>query len=283
MGIEGEPFAHGGLVATYELHAAGYDRAAIARAVRARRIHRVRQGWYSAPDLAPILARAARVGGLATCATALAARGVWVLPDSRLHVAVPPHACQLRSPVDSRKRLDDAAVIHWTLDADEGRLMRPLAESLLDFAACATPEFVAASADSMLREHPEMRALWPALRRRFPQRMQNALSLVDGVCESGSEFLFWSRSPNRRSGMRRQVWIPGVGRVDFLIGEQLVVEIDGFTYHGGRDEFEEDRGRDALVSVAGFRSLRFSHKLVVERWPVVEAAVSAAIARGHHL
>jgi very-short-patch-repair endonuclease len=284
MPIARQPHLHGGLVATHELHAAGFDRAAIAAAVSARLIRRVRQGWYSANDLAPVLARTARVGGLATCATSLSAAGLWVLPDARLHVAVAPNACQLRSPADSRVRLREGDVVtHWTLAPGEGRLVRALPESLLDYASCAAPELVAATANSMLRDRPMTRVDWPRLRMRFPHRLHSALELVDGICESGSEFVFWYRLPKRRSGMRRQVWIPGVGRVDFLIGERLVVEIDGFTYHGARADFDADRDRDAALSIVGYRSLRFSHRQVFEHWPTVEAAVSAAIARGDHL
>ena len=144
MTIEREPAAHGGLVATHELHARGFDRAAISSAVRAGRIRRQRQGWYSSVDLARSFAQAVRVGGVATCATALAAAGVWVLAaDVRLHVAVKPTACQLRSPRDSRERLGaQDVVIHWTLTDQVDRLTRSLADSLIDYAACATPELL---------------------------------------------------------------------------------------------------------------------------------------------
>lgn len=284
MDIQLAPRAHGGLVTTFELHALGFGRSAIAAAVRSGHLWRVRQGWYSAPGVAPVLARAARVGGVATCATALAAAAVWVLPDPRLHVAVPPRACQLRSPRDSRNRLgNEDVVVHWTLGEQASRLLRDLPESLLDYAGCAPPELVAASANSLLREHPEHRVEWHDLRARFPERTQRFLTSVDGVCESGTEFVFWVRLPRLHERMRRQIWIPGVGRVDFLIGERLVVEIDGFEHHGDRDAFEVDRQRDAVASAAGFRALRFSHRQVFERWPTVEAAVFAAIARGDHL
>lgn len=291
MSIAAEPSRHGGLVATHELHARGYRREHIASAVRLGVLYRVRQGWYSSPDLALPLARSARIGGLATCVTALAAAGLWVDPKAktRLHVAVGPHACQLRSARDSRLRLGgEDAVIHWTLRPalraqNRSRVLNPVADSLLDYAACGPAEVVAATANSWLHAVPGARAEWPALLPRFPERMRSQLALVDGVCESGGEFVFWSRIDGLRRRMRRQVWIPGVGRLDFLIGERLVVEIDGFGYHGGRDEFEADRHRDALVSTAGYRSLRFSQKLVLERWPLVEAAVYSAIARGDHL
>lgn len=283
MSIHLAPLAHGGLVATHELHAQGFDRAAIAAAVRRGDLRRVRRGWYSSRDLAPLLARAARVGGVATCATALSTAGVWVLPDARLHVAVLPTACQLRSPDDARRRLADPdVVVHWTLTPQPSRIRRDLPEALLDYAACASGELVAATADSMIREHPRFVETWPHLREAFPGLLPPWLDLVDGVCESGTEFVFWARLPELRPRMRRQARIPGVGRVDFLIGDRLVVEINGFAHHGGREQFEADHARDAALSAAGFRVIRFSHRQVFDAWPVVLASLRAALARGDH-
>lgn len=284
MGIESEPARHGGLVATHELHARGFDRRAISGAVREGLLRRVRQGWYSSRDIAPVLARSARVGGVATCATALAASGVWVMSTTSLHVAVPSSACQLRSARDSRQRLrEEDVVVHWTLTPQPGRLLRDLPESLLDYAGCAPPEMLAASANSLIREHPTIRDGWADLLGRLPRRTHRFVELVDGVCESGTEFVFWIRLVSLHSRMRRQVRIPGVGRVDFLIGERLVVEIDGYTHHGDREAFERDRHRDALAGAAGYRVLRFSHRQVFDRWMSVAAAVFAAVARGDHL
>ena len=54
-----------------------------------------------------------------------------------------------------------------------------------------------------------------------------------------------------------------VGRyeVDFLWRDQrLVVETDGFRYHGSRDAFERDRARDADLQSRGFRVVRLTHR-----------------------
>lgn len=209
--------------------------------------------------------------------------GAWVLADTRLHVAVRPNACQLRTPRDSRRRLQSGdVVVHWALTSQTNRLRRDIGEALLDYAACAEPLLVAASANALVREHPTVRRGWPELRPRFPQRCQSALALVDGVCESGTEFVFWARLGDLHGVIDRQVMIVGVGRVDFVVGSRLVVEIDGFDHHGGREQYESDRDRDAALSRLGHRVLRFSHRQVFERWAWVEASVRAALARGDH-
>jgi very-short-patch-repair endonuclease len=42
------------------------------------------------------------------------------------------------------------------------------------------------------------------------------------------------------------------------IKEKLVVELDGFAYHGTRQAFERDRERDSVLQIAGYRVLRLT-------------------------
>jgi very-short-patch-repair endonuclease len=53
--------------------------------------------------------------------------------------------------------------------------------------------------------------------------------------------------------------------VDFLWEEsRLIVEVDGYEYHGGRTSFEADRARDAELTLQGYRVLRFTYRQVTE-------------------
>ena len=81
---------------------------------------------------------------------------------------------------------------------------------------------------------------------------------------------------------QRQVTIRGVGHVDLLIGDALVIELDGREWHNDEDRFEKDRRRDAQLSIRGYRVLRFSYKQVFERWSEVRAAIEASIGRNDH-
>lgn len=47
-------------------------------------------------------------------------------------------------------------------------------------------------------------------------------------------------------------------------GERLIVELDGFTYHGHRAAFERDRARDATLQAAGYRVIRITHRRLNE-------------------
>lgn len=56
---------------------------------------------------------------------------------------------------------------------------------------------------------------------------------------------------------------------------RLVVELDGFAYHGHRAAFERDRKRDAALQVAGYRVLRLTHRRIASE----PAAVAAELRR----
>jgi very-short-patch-repair endonuclease len=65
--------------------------------------------------------------------------------------------------------------------------------------------------------------------------------------------------------------------VDFLFADQrVVVETDGWRFHGHRAAFERDRRRDATLTRAGYRTLRFTHdQLTTEPHAVIATLVAA--------
>jgi very-short-patch-repair endonuclease len=75
------------------------------------------------------------------------------------------------------------------------------------------------------------------------------------------------------------VIIDGVGEVDFVIGGRLILEADGRENHDGTDKRHKDLVRDAKAAALGYRTLRFDYDLIVHDWPVVEAAILAALSR----
>ena len=270
------------MAATFELYADGHTRGGLASAVAAGAVTRARQGWYVSRDIPPPLLQAVRVGGRATCVTALEVQGFWTFSSADLHVAVAPNSCRLREPRDSRARLSDRDVhVHWREGGDGSRLMLGPIAALSDALNCQPAEAIATMADSVLHLRPELLAQWRALLAVAPEELRMGLSRVDGVCESGTETLFFSRMLRFSLPMRRQVLI-GKARVDFLIGDALVIEVDGAAYHVDPDRFEGDRRRDAMLSRLGYRVHRYSYRQVVHAWTDVEAAVLAAVIRGDH-
>ncbi|HEY4269409.1 MAG TPA: DUF559 domain-containing protein [Galbitalea sp.] len=83
--------------------------------------------------------------------------------------------------------------------------------------------------------------------------------------------------------MRSQVEIPGVGWVDFVIGDRLIVEIDSREHHGGADNRLRDLERDSVAFALGYLPLRFDYSQIISDWDAVASTVCALIARGDHL
>jgi very-short-patch-repair endonuclease len=148
-------------------------------------------------------------------------------------------------------------------------------------ATCQSPERVVAAADSAIRAGIITQRQWVAALRPLPLRLRLLLEEADGVAESITESVARFRLRRLGINLRQQVSVRGVGHVDFVIGGSLVIEVDGRAFH--IDRFEEDRQRDALLSIRGYRVLRFSYRQVFERWGEVKGAILAASARGDHL
>jgi very-short-patch-repair endonuclease len=273
----------GGLAATHELYARGYGKRLLRYAVHTEAIIRVRKGWYCCPDLPVELQQAARVGGRLACVSAARYYGLWVPGQpGPLHVQVSPEACQLRSRSDYRRRLSDLVghhvVVHWTDEATTSRLLVPVA-SCVEQVACTHPaEYGFVVAESALHQRKLSTAQWHRIRDALPRRLRRKLAAVGRLSESGTESMFCFRMRTIGVRFRQQVWI-GRDRVDFLIGDRLVVEIDSTGYH----DPVADMARDARLSMRGYRVLRFHYDQIVNHWNQVLGSVLAALSRGDHL
>lgn len=283
--IEASVTSRGGLAATFELYGDGFTRNSIRWVVGQERLVRVRQGWYGLPDTPPELLQAARVGGRLTCLSGVKLHGVWQYPTNLLHVSVSEHACRLRQPGDKTRRLEGSnrVRVHWRDRESSGsRLLLKPAACLADLLNCQPPEVVLTAADSALNSRVINLEQWHELLSETPKEVTRLLADAEPRCESGIETLTRIRLAPFRLRMRPQVHIPGIGRVDFLIGELLVIEVDGAEYHTDPVRFEADRRRDAILSRLGYRVLRFSYLQVMSRWREVEDAILAAVIRGDH-
>jgi very-short-patch-repair endonuclease len=69
--------------------------------------------------------------------------------------------------------------------------------------------------------------------------------------------------------------------VDFLWrAPRLVVEVDGLAYHGSARAFVEDRRRDAELTAAGYRVLRFTWQDLTEQPEATLYRLAQALVRG---
>jgi very-short-patch-repair endonuclease len=282
MSIAQEIAAQGGLAPTHRLLKLGSTRSALARAVGAGSILRVRQGWYALPDEQESRLQACRVGGRVTCSSGAQEWGLWTrqrMPP--LHVAVRPNASRLRDQHDHRVRRAGrpGPTVHWVEHSRGTAFVSDPLSCLLDMTRCEPLESVVAAADCALGKRLITHREWNRATARLPARMRILLADVDP--RSGSYWESIVRFRLHRLGivLRTQVDLgPGL-RVDFLIGRHLVVEIDG-PQHAESTQYQTDRERDARLSIRGCRCIRFSAKQVHSNWPMARAATLSAIARG---
>ncbi|MDN4480324.1 endonuclease domain-containing protein [Demequina muriae] len=261
--------AQRGGVATYaELSSSGVARRALAAAVASGDVFRIATGVYALPT-ASRLARAEAVHrGTRTCITALAAHG---LPhrtvDSRLHLAIPASSNHGRSSRDLR--------LHWYAGpiADAGTILGAIdvaslcladVDQLAAIDAALNRGLIAPRDLDHLTVTPSSRAAW--LRCH-----------CDDECQSPPETFV--RVAMREVGLpvRTQVQVSGVGRVDFLVDDAVIIEVDGKTYHMNERAFWEDRRRDRVAQVGGLMVLRFTREDVERDLGGVIALVTRAV------
>lgn len=258
-------------LSTRHLHDHGLGRRDIRHAVDAGMLVRLRRGWYATADTHPSVAAATRVGGRLTCLEVLKVHGAWILPEPALHVrvssgiAVRPHR---------------GVRIHWSPE----RLTPGLdgIEEALDSAmGCGDLRSLVVAIDSLANHRLIPRARLRAL-LHATARGRRVLALHDPAAESGIETLVRLALRRHRIRARSQVTIPGVGRVGFLIGDRLVIEADGFEWHGSREAFERDRDRDRELVRRGFVVIRLSYARVMGDLDGAMLAVLDVVRRRDH-
>jgi very-short-patch-repair endonuclease len=59
----------------------------------------------------------------------------------------------------------------------------------------------------------------------------------------------------------------------------LIVEVDGYRYHRGRDAFESDRTRDVELKLRGYEIVLFTFRAVMDGPLRVASALSTLLSR----
>lgn len=269
----------GGSATTRELRAMGVPRRRIEHAIAAGTLVRPRRGCYALPSLPTEALAALAHGGPLCCAAALRVQGVWLLePDDAVHVWLGPNGRQHGHPGCTCRVHRDRSR-HDRADAGGWRV--PLVQALAQLLGCLGQETFFAALESALRKRLLTRSDVGALRAMIPAIHRWLVDFARGDADSGLESLIRLRLHRIGVDVVTQVRIPGVGRVDFVIGDRLIVEADGET-HGGADNRHRDLMRDACAAALGFVTLRFTYAQIVHDWAIVEAAIVTCVAQGVH-
>lgn len=268
--------AHGGIVHRQQILDAGVPAHRMRAAITRGEVDRVRRYWIATASAPALLVEAARSSARLACVSAASHRGWWIPPglDGAVHVTV---------RADGRPP-GDGIVAHWSsplVPLPAHHLVESVPDSLNHIASCLAFEHALVVWESALRHerlHPDAiaRMSW-----RTPAARRLAAVAADRS-DSGLETIFVVRLTPWGVPIRQQVAIAG-HRVDVLIGDRLVVQLDGFAFHSSPRDRQRDLTHDRELATRGYTVLRFTYRDVVSDWPAVERTITNALAQGAHL
>lgn len=260
--------------ATRDLHAAGWSRRSLARAVADGILTRVRQGRYVAAGTQDDVVAAARMGGRLACVSLLALRGVFVHRRSGCHVQQDPLASR-RPPTPT------GVVYHWSPSAAaRERLAVDVVEALAQAIRCQPPRSAVATLDSAWHLGLVDEAGIDEIFARVPRRFRVLRGLLDSRAEAGTETLVRLLLRHLGCAVDLQVRINGVGRVDLLVDGWLIIECDSEQFHGTWRVHKSDRRRDMAALERGYVTLRLLAEDILYHPDRVRAALERVLAHG---
>jgi very-short-patch-repair endonuclease len=254
-------------------------------------LHRQFRGVYlyghptplpGAIELAAVLA--CGNGTLVSHRSAAALYGLAIPPQHGAHVTVVRRSCRSRTGlrVHNVERLDDRdrrfprgipttsparTLVDLASDATSDELERAIAEA--HALKLVTEDELKAAADRAPK-HAGVAALRAELRREAgPQWTQSGgeRRMLELIRAAGLPI---PQTQNRVAG-----W-----PADFLWADQrLIVEFDGYQFHGHRAAFERDRRRDQAHIAAGYTVIRITWRQLTEEPLSVVATIAALLSR----
>jgi very-short-patch-repair endonuclease len=263
--------AAGGVARSSTLIRSGVSKYAIADAVTSGRLVRVRRVWVALPDADPHIVSAAREGVVLTCVTRAQRLGLWALGDGVPHVAAPPHSGMIavrRATVHRHRPL---------VPRHPDELEDSVENALALVAVCQPHERALAIWDSALRL-----GLADAVqmsRYDLGEKARRLLAEASAFRDSGLETFVVVRLRFLRLPLVWQVWIRG-HLVDLLIGERLVLQIDGGHHVGAQRA--RDVSHDAELALMGYHVIRVTYAQVIDEWPYVLGLILRAVGQGLH-
>lgn len=254
-----------GVVARRDLLALGFDRGAVERRIAAGRLHPLHRGVYAvghtnlsrnARYLAAVLAAGDRA--VLSHRSAAILWGIHRSDAARIDITV-PRTCGFRSTrtvaVHRPRRPPEPTTHAGVRVTTPGRTLQDLAIAVPRRTLEKAAEMAEAlRLDVVLDpEHPGAARLDAVLERHD----------LDTTTRSPLEDEFLELCD--RHGIPRPLVNTRVEgfEVDFVWPDaRLIVETDSRTYHGTADAFERDRARDARLTAAGWRVVRFTRRQV---------------------
>jgi very-short-patch-repair endonuclease len=260
--------SRGGTATAADFGRAGFSRHRIATAVAQGTVVRIRRGQYGLPQDSGVYRAALELKGVLTCLSGAPSYGLWTLvPAQSMHLYL------------GHRAAPPGAVAH-------GRCRHPrhpwlpvagLADVLIHALHCL-PELEALVMVQCAVGRGDISLAF--LRGKLEGNRNGAARLVlDLVIPRADSLLeVLANVAFRRAGLqvRLHVQIPGVGEVDFLVEDCLIVEIDGASHLEPR-QVTKDRRRNNASHTGGYLVLRFGYDDVVHHPERMVAEVLALL------
>ncbi len=282
--------AHNRVITTAQLEAAGLTRYATAHRLAKYRLHRVHRGVYLLDEpvaASPVTLFTAAVyacgpHALLSHHSAAELWGMGISQEGDIDVMAvarnPRGRPGLR--IHRARALDRQDLRHH-----HGLPLTSPARTALDLAETARePDLEQLLATARVKGLITDRELTAVLSRYTGHRGAARLAAVLG--RAGGPAFTRSHAERLMLSLMRDARLPAPRvnarvhgfEVDFLWADQrLIVEVDGFAFHGGRDAFERDRDRDAALVAAGYRVIRVTWRKLVDEPLVVVARIARAL------
>jgi very-short-patch-repair endonuclease len=151
--------------------------------------------------------------------------------------------------------------------------------ALRNSTRCLTAEGFVVVLDSILNLRLMTRAGLMEAMAPLPGWQRKLLERCDRS-EAGTESMVRLRLRALGVKVRSQVSIPEVGRVDLLVGDCLVIEVDSREHHTKSSAYEADRERDRRLTARGYRVVRLSYHQIVHDWARVELDLLGMVRQG---
>ena len=236
----------------------GWTRHMIREALTLGSLRRLTRGWYDAGGSSADELAAAAAGGRIGCLTGLRDHGVWVPPTTHPHIITPrwlpagvtgvqhslPRAASWAPGVI---RYDVVECLRHVLRHHDVETSLIVLES-----ACNLRLVSVTTVGDLIAE--------------CPAPIAEQLTRFDPRSESGSETRVRLFLERLGYPVRPQVSIRGVGRVDLLVGESLIIECDSHAHHTGETQYQNDRSRDLNALAGGYRVVRLTWEQIFLTW-----------------
>lgn len=265
--------AAGGIARRARLVEAGHSQRTIAAAIAAGQLVTVRRLWVAVRTADPLRLAAARAGVILSCVTQARRLGLWVDgADPAPHVAAGPNAGRVSAAPGTRVHRARPLVPRHPESLED-----PIENVLALVCACQPYESALAVVESALNKRlVDKRSL---LELPLPAGTRRIVTEASPFSDSGLETFVTVRLRWMDVRIVPQVWIAG-HRVDFLIGERLILQVDG-GHHVGRQR-ADDNAHDAQLRLMGYHVIRVGYIQIMEDWPAVQLLIMRAVAAGLH-